>query len=168
MNIELVPISRGVLEPIIRSNIRYVKDIEEFESIQLDLNETVLCFDDFNPCFYTKSRDAYGEYSRVKIYFYEDFSNRVQNLGREEFIEKCKKAGLSDVDIKIAEKFFIENMKNENVWDWILRNKIKDVELDTIRTIKWRLRKKLFPELIKHQKKKSVDKNVYKTEKSSL
>lgn len=148
----LAPISKGIIEPVIQSNIRYVENIEEFEAIQLERNQTILCFDEYKPCFYTRERDRYGEYSRVKIYFYEDFANKVSSLERDEFIEKCKKAGLSDVDIKIAEKCFIENMKNENIWDWLLRNKIKDVELDTIRTIKWRLRKKIFPELIKHPK----------------
>ncbi len=148
-------ISKEMIEPVIISNIQYVNSIEEFEKIELRLNETRLVFDNFNQCFYIRSRDKFGEYSPIKIFFYDNFFQKVQSIEKEEFINKCKRAGLSDTDTKIAEKAFFENMDNEHLWDWMLRNDIKDVELDTIRTIKWRIRKKLCPELIKHPKKKT-------------
>ena len=150
----IVPISKSVIEPILRSNITYVDSIEEFEKLELQPNETRLAFDNNRQCFYIKSRDRLGKYSSVKIFFYNDFAQTSQFLQREEFLEKCRKVGLSEVDTKIAEKAFFDNMKNEDLWDWLLRNKIKDVSLDTIRTIKWRIRVKLCPELIKHRNKK--------------
>jgi hypothetical protein len=151
----IIPISKDIIEPILISNIFYVNSVEEFEKIELKLNETRLAFDNFNQCFYIKSRDKFGEYSPVMIFFYDNFAQKIQDFKKEEFFKKCKSVGLSDIDTKIAEKIFIENMDNEHLWDWLLRNDIKNVELDTIRTIKWRIKKKLFPELIKHPKQKT-------------
>ena len=144
---------------MVTSNIQYVNSLEEFEKIPLSYNQTILCFDNTQPCFYIRERDRTGEYSRVKIYFYENFAQRVQGLKVSEFVEKCKKAGLNEFDTKIAEKMFIENIKNDDLWDCLLKNK-RDVEFDSVRTIKWRIRKKLTPELIKHPKKKIIDNGV--------
>jgi hypothetical protein len=151
----VIPVSKDILEPVITTNVQYVNSFEEFEKLELKLNQTELRFDNFKQCFYIKSRDKFGEYSPVLIFFYQNFAQKIQDFEKEEFIKKCKSVGLSDIDTKIAEKVFIENMDNEHLWDWLLRNDIKNVELDTIRTIKWRIKKKLYPELIKHPKQKT-------------
>ena len=90
----LIPISKNILEPIPTTNARFVDSIEEFEKIELQPNETLLCFDNNQPCFYVRERDKYGEYSVVKVFFYENFAQKIQSLEREEFIKKCKEAGL--------------------------------------------------------------------------
>ena len=150
----MIPISKDSVYPIHTSELIFVDTLEDFEQIQFDCNKTLVAFDNFKQCLYVRERDKYGEYLPVLIFFYENIAQRVLNFKREEFIEKCRKAKLSENDIKIAEKFYIDNMKNDEVWDWVLRNKIKDVELDTIKTIKWRIKTKLYPELVKHPKKK--------------
>jgi hypothetical protein len=139
-----IPISKGIIEPIKVSNIFFINSLEEFESIELQINETRLAFDNNRQCFYLKERDKYGEYSPVKIYFYEDFSNRVQSIEREEFIKKCRDAGLSDLKTEIAIMFFLENKKPLEVWEWSLKNTTKDWEWDYVRSLKYKLKVKLF------------------------
>ena len=91
----IVPISKNIIEPVITTNIQYVNNgIEEFEKIELEPNETRLAFDNFKQCFYVRERDKFGEYSPVKIFFYENFAQKIQNLEKEEFIKKCKEAGI--------------------------------------------------------------------------
>ena len=135
------------------NKIIFVNSLLEFGNIEFEEDTTCLAIDNFVESFYIRSRDKKGEYSSIVIYFYENIANRVQNLKREEFIVKCRNAKLSESETKTAEKIYIDNLKNDELWDWMLRNKVKDVELDTIRKIKWRIKMKLYPELIKHKKK---------------
>lgn len=139
-----IPISQNILQPIISSNILYVNSVEEFESIVLDINQTILAFDNNKPCFYMRERDKFGEYSSVKIYFYENFAQKVQTIEREEFIKKCRDAGLSDLKTEIAVMFFVENKKPLEVWEWSLKNTTKDWEWDYVRSLKYKLKLKIF------------------------
>ena len=139
-----IPISQNIIQPIIKSNIQYVNSIEEFEQIKLEVNQTILCFDNTQPCFYIRERDKYGEYSHAKIYFYENFANKVQNLEREEFIKKCHDAGLNDLKTQIAIMFFLENKKPLEVWEWSLKNTTKEWEWDYVRSLKYKIKLKLF------------------------
>lgn len=139
-----IPISQGIIQPIITSNIQYVDSIEEFEGITLEVNQTLLCFDNKKPCFYVRERDRYGEYSVVKIFFYENFAEKVQSIEREEFIKKCQDAGLSELKTEIAIMFFIEGKKPLEVWEWSLKNTKKDWEWDYVRSLKYKLKVKLF------------------------
>ena len=82
------PISEQELQPKIISNILYVDSLEDFEKIELKPNETKLAFDNYHQTFYTRSRDRHGEYSAVKIYFYDDFVTKMQTIENWEFIEK--------------------------------------------------------------------------------
>lgn len=139
-----IPISQNILQPIIQSNIQYVNGIEDFEKIELEVNQTLLAFDNFRQCFYIRSRDKYGEYTPVDIYFYSNFVKKVQSIEREEFIKKCKDAGLSDLKTEIAIMFFLENKKPLEVWEWSLKNTTKDWEWDYVRSLKYKLKVKLF------------------------
>ena len=139
-----IPISQNILQPIIQSNIQYVDSIEEFEQIKLEINQTILSFDNKKPCFYVRERDKYGEYSDVSIFFYENFARKAQNIEREEFIKKCHDAGLSDLKTEIAIMFFLENKKPLEVWEWSLKNTTKDWEWDYVRSLKYKLKVKLF------------------------
>ena len=120
--LENIPISENIIQPIIKSNICYVNNIEEFEKIGLEINQTFLAFDNFNQCFYIRSRDKYGEYSRTMIYFYKNFEQKVKSIEEEEFIKKCKEAKLDEVKSKIAYMFFKENKKPQEVWLWLLES----------------------------------------------
>ena len=138
------PISKQNIEPKIKTNIQYVDSIEEFEKIVLHPNETVLRFDNNQSCFYIKECDKFGVCSPVKIFFYENFAQKIQSIEKEEFIKKCKEAGLDDLKTEVACMFFLENKKPQDVWLWALENKKKDWEWDYVRCLKWHLKKKLF------------------------
>jgi hypothetical protein len=143
----VTPISKNIVQPVCKSNLLFVDSIEEFEKIELDFNETKLAFDNFNQCFYIKSRDKFGEYSSVKIFFYKDFAQKIQDFEKEEFIKKCKSVGLDDVKTQMAYMFFVENKKPQEVWIWLLENKIKDYSWDYVYNVKSKLKKKLFPKV---------------------
>lgn len=147
MDKAIVPISKNILEPIITTNIEYVNSLDEFESIALEPNQTVLKFDNNKPCFYIRERDKYGEYSVVRIYFYENFAQKVQNLEKDEFVAKCKKAGLDELKTEVAYMFFVENKKPQEVWLWLIDVKKNDIEWDSVKTMKCRLKKKLFKQV---------------------
>ena len=149
----MIPTLKQLIQSTKANKIIFVNSLIEFEKAEFEIDTTCLAIDNFVPSFYIRSRAKNGEYSSIKVYFYEDIALKVQNLKHDEFVEKCRKAELNETDIKIAEKIYIDNLKNDELWDWLLRNKIKDVELDTIRKIKWRIKVKLYPELIKHKKK---------------
>ena len=144
----IVPISKDIIEPIIKTNIEYVNSIEEFEKIELQPNETILRFDNNQPCFYVRERDKFGEYSIIKIFFYENFAQKIQNLEKDEFIKKCKEAGLDELKTEVACLFFLENKKPQEVWLWALEHKKKDWEWDYVRNLKCKLKKKIFNKVI--------------------
>ena len=145
----MIPISRELIQPIIKSNIEYVDSIEEFEKIELEPNQAILRFNNNIQCFYTRERNRYGEYSKTKIFFYEDFSQKAQRLEREEFFHKCKDVGYDDVKAEVACKFFIDNMKPQDVWLWLLENKIKDWSWDYVTSLHCTMKKKLSIKIIK-------------------
>ena len=150
----MIPISKNIIEPEIKTNIEYVNCIEDFEKIELEPNETILRFDNNQMCFYLRERDKFGEYAATKIFFYENFAQRVQSIEKAEFEQKCIKVGLDELKVKIAVLFFLENKKPYDVWEWLLQNTDKGWEWDTVKNLKYRLKKKLFPELIKKVCKK--------------
>lgn len=143
MEKQIIPISKDILEPIIKTNVEYVENLEEFEKIELEPNQVVLKFDNNKPCFYIKERDKFGEYSVVRIYFYENFAQKVKNLEKEEFIKKCHKAGFDELKTEIACMFFLENKKPQDVWLWLIGTKKKDIEWDSVKTMRCRLKKRL-------------------------
>ena len=145
----MIPISKNLIEPKITSNIEFVENLEKFEKIELQPNQTKLAFDNNQQCFYIRSRDKFGEYSQTKIYFYEDFTQKVQNLEKEEFIKKCKDAGLDELKIECACKFFLEKMKPYDVWIWVTSEKGKDWSWDYVRNLKYKLKIKLFENVAK-------------------
>ena len=145
----MIPISKNLIEPIIKSNIEFVENFEKFEKIELQPNQTKLAFDNNQQCFYIRSRDKFGEYSQTKIYFYEDFAQKVQNVEKEMFINKCKKAGLDELKTEIACMFFLENKTPQEVWLWLLEKKKKDLSCDYVRNLKYKLKIKLFENVAK-------------------
>ena len=145
----IAPISKKVLEPVFLTNIEYVDSIEEFEKIELEPNQKILKFDNYKNCFYIKGRNALGEYSQINIYFYETFVEKIKDIEREEFVKKCKEVGYDDVKSEVACKFFLENKKPQDVWLWLLENKIKDWSWDYVTSLRCSMKKKLFNNLTK-------------------
>ena len=137
----MIPISQQNLQPIITSNIFYVDSLEEFEQLELAINETKLAFDNFKNCFYIKGRDKTGEYSDVKVFFYDDFATRMQSEEEKMFYDKCKALKLDRLKTEIAHKFFYENEKTMQVWLWLLETKKADWEYDTVKHVKSKLKK---------------------------
>lgn len=134
-------ISQNIIQPIIKSNILYVNSIEEFEKLQLDINETKLAFDNFKKCFYIRGRNKFGEYSQIKIFFYDDFATEMQKADDNLFFEKCKALKLDTLKSELAYKFFMENEKPMKVWLWLLETKKADWEYDTVKHLKYKLKK---------------------------
>ena len=136
------PISKNLIEPKIISNILYVDCIEDFEKIELQPNETRLAFDNYKPLLYVRSRDRFGEYGRVIIYFYEDFATKIEGISEDEFKAKCREAGLNNDKIKLAVKFFLEKMTNDDVLEWANKNNLNYTK-ESLRVSKCRIRAKL-------------------------
>lgn len=137
----MIPISNDIIQPVMRSNIQYVNSIDEFEAITLDCNQTILCFDNYKQCFYTRSRDQFGEYSTTKIYFYEDFAAKMQHDDNKAFYDKCKALKLDSLKTEVAYKFFMENEKPMKVWIWLLETKKSNCEYDTVKYWRCKLKK---------------------------
>ena len=137
----IIPISQNILQPVIKSNISYVNSIEEFEKIELQPNQTILCFDNKRPYFYVRERDRFGECCPVKVYFYEDFATKMQSEDNKTFYDKCKQLKLDPLKTEIAYKFFIENEKTQKVWLWLIDTKKADWEYDTVKHLRYKLKK---------------------------
>ena len=137
----MIPISKDIIEPTLTSKLIFVNSIDDFEKIEFDKNTTLLGFDNFNQRFYIRERDRFGEYSSVKIYFYNDFATYMQSNEEKDFYEKCKKLKLDNLKTEIAHKFFIENEKTMKVWLWLLETKKADWEYDTVKHLRYKLKK---------------------------
>ena len=145
----MIPISKNIIEPqTINACLYFVDSIEQFEAIEIFPNQAIIGFDNNRQCFYEKERDKYGEYSRIKIYYYQTFVEKVQDLKKLEFIEKCKNAKLDELETEIAIMFFIDNIKPREVWLKLLERGIS-YDWDYLRTKKNRLRIKLHIEVAK-------------------
>ena len=155
----MIPICKNLIQPIITSNVQFVESLEEFEKIELELNTGFLAFDNHKQCFYFRERDKFGEYSRTKIFFYDDFYQKAQNLKREEFIERCQKIGFKADKIEIACLLFIDCWSAEAVSDWLWKTKGIRIEYDSMRIKKCRIRKELYPELAKKRNKQTINTN---------
>ena len=153
----MIPISKSMLEPIIKSNVPFVNSLEEFEQIKLEPNTNFTAFDNFKQCFYMKECDKHGEYSRVKIYFYMDFYQKARSIEKEEFICKCKKLGYSADKVEIACLLFLDCWSHQDVCDWLWETKREKIEYDSMRTKKSRMRKELYPELVKYKSKQKIN-----------
>lgn len=148
------PISKNLLQPVFKTNAFFVNSIEEFEELKLEPNESKIAFDNFKQCIYMRERNRFGEYSDVKIFFYEDFSQKIQSIEREEFITRCKKIGYKAEKIEIACKLFVDGCSNQDVCNWLWEAKGEMIEYDSMKTKKSRMKKELYPELAKSVNKK--------------
>ena len=138
---QLAQISMNNIQPVIKSNIQYVDSAEEFEKIELEYNQAIVCFDNNRQCFYVRERNRYGEYSEVMVFFYKGFAEKMQEDENKAFYDKCKALKLDALKTEIAYKFFIENAKPQAVWLWLLETKKADYAWDTVKHLRWKLKK---------------------------
>ena len=65
----------------------------------------------------------------------------MQNADNKVFYDKCKALKLDNLKPEIAYKFFIENEKTMKVWLWLLETKKADWEYDTVKHLRYKLKK---------------------------
>ena len=73
---------------------------------------------------------------------YIDFKNSVTE--EENFIRRCKDLGYNEMKTQIAIKFFIEKQTPKDVWYWLQETQENPVEWDSVRKMKYRMKKDLF------------------------
>jgi hypothetical protein len=73
-----------------------------------------------------------------------ELHNKTKVSDKEELIAKCRKLGYNQLKTDMAIKFFIENEKPREVWIWLTQNKLSTLEWETVRTIKYNMKKELF------------------------
>lgn len=73
-----------------------------------------------------------------------ELHSKTKVSDKEELIAKCRKLGYNQLKTDMAIKFFIENEKPREVWIWLTQNKLSTLEWETVRTIKYNMKKELF------------------------
>lgn len=73
-----------------------------------------------------------------------ELHNKNKVSDKDELIAKCRKLGYNQLKTDMAIKFFIENEKPREVWIWLTQNKLSTLEWETVRTIKYKMKKELF------------------------
>lgn len=63
---------------------------------------------------------------------------------RECLVDKCRAIGYNELKTQMAIKFFVENEKPKDVWLWLCETQDNPVEWDTVKKIKYRMKKDLF------------------------
>lgn len=63
---------------------------------------------------------------------------------KEAFIEKCKELKYGELKTEIALKFFVEKLKTKEVWEWLCNDKKEYMEYDSLKQMKWRMKKEIF------------------------
>lgn len=63
---------------------------------------------------------------------------------QETFIDRCRKAKLSQRDTEIAVKYYIEKLTAKEIWLWLCKTPEYDsIEWDSVYQLLWRIGKKL-------------------------
>ncbi|MBO7230068.1 MAG: accessory gene regulator B family protein [Bacteroidaceae bacterium] len=65
---------------------------------------------------------------------------------KDKLIELCKKYNYNELKTQIAIKFFVDKEKPKDVWVWLCDEQNYDIEWDSVKTMKYRMKKQLFGE----------------------
>ena len=65
---------------------------------------------------------------------------------KDKLIELCKKHNYNELKTQIAIKFFVDKEKPKDVWVWLCDEQNYDIEWDSVKTMKYRMKKQLFGE----------------------
>lgn len=63
---------------------------------------------------------------------------------KDKLIELCKKHNYNELKTQIAIKFFIDKQKPKEVWLWLCETQDNPMEWDSVKHLKWRMKKQLF------------------------
>lgn len=78
------------------------------------------------------------------LQYFIDFVSAKTTIDKETLIEKCKSLNYNELKTEMAIKFFIDKEKPRDVWLWLLETKKSDVEWDSVKKTKYRMKKELF------------------------
>lgn len=65
---------------------------------------------------------------------------------KDKLIELCKKYNYNELKTQIAIKFFIDKEKPKDVWLWLCDTQENPMEWDSVKHLKWKMKKQLFGE----------------------
>lgn len=65
---------------------------------------------------------------------------------KDKLIALCKKHDYNELKTQIAIKFFVDKEKPKDVWVWLCDEQNYDIEWDSVKTMKYRMKKQLFGE----------------------
>ena len=62
----------------------------------------------------------------------------------DKMIEICKSHNYTELKTQIAVKFFVEKKTPKEVWEWLCETQENPIIWDSVRQMKWRMKKELF------------------------
>lgn len=65
---------------------------------------------------------------------------------KDKLIALCKKHNYNELKTQIAIKFFVDKDKPKDVWVWLCDEQNYEIEWDSVKTMKYRMKKQLFGE----------------------
>lgn len=65
---------------------------------------------------------------------------------KDKLIALCKKHNYNELKTQLAVKFFVDKEKPKDVWVWLCDEQNYDIEWDSVKTMKYRMKKQLFGE----------------------
>lgn len=68
----------------------------------------------------------------------------VKISDKEKLVALCKEHNYNQIKTEIAIKFFIENEKPKEVWLWLCKTQDDPMEWDSVKKLKWKMKKELF------------------------
>ena len=75
----------------------------------------------------------------------QDIINLKKNLNaKDNLIARCKEHNYDELKTQIAVKFFIDKEKPKQVWLWLCETEKYPMEWDSVKTLKYRMKKDLF------------------------
>lgn len=75
---------------------------------------------------------------------YIEFLSTPKISDKEELIQKCKDLNYNELKTQMAIKFFIDKEKPKDVWLWLCEIQQDPIEWDSVKKIKYRMKKDLF------------------------
>jgi hypothetical protein len=65
---------------------------------------------------------------------------------KDKLIALCKKHNYNELKTQMAIKFFVDKEKPKDVWVWLCDEQNYDIEWDSVKTMKYQMKKQLFGE----------------------
>ena len=78
------------------------------------------------------------------IMYAESLLFDVKLTDKEQLIKLCKEHNYNELKTEIAVKFFIDKEKPREVWLWLCETQENPMGWDSIRTLKWKMKRELF------------------------